>query len=99
MAGTIGAVVQSISTFPLDVMKSRIQIENLKGSFRHIAKDIVRKDGYLAFYSGILPSIFRNIPSTGALYILYENLKKVKEYPSAVKEETTSEVLDSKCQD
>uniref|UniRef100_A0A1I8NHK2 Uncharacterized protein n=1 Tax=Musca domestica TaxID=7370 RepID=A0A1I8NHK2_MUSDO len=95
LAGTIGAVVQSITTFPLDVMKSRIQIENLKGSFRHIARDILRKDGYLAFYSGILPSIFRNIPSTGALYILYENLKKVKEYPSTVIEkETTSEAME-----
>ncbi|XP_073832843.1 mitochondrial ornithine transporter 1-like [Musca autumnalis] len=98
LAATMAAVIQSITTFPLDVMKSRIQIENLKGSFRKISKDILRKDGYLAFYSGILPSIFRTIPSTGALYLVYENLKKTKESPAdSIK--ITAETEDSSSRD
>lgn len=77
LAGSIGAVVQCTVTFPLDVIKSRIQIQNLNNSLPSVAYEIWRNDGAISFYSGLLPSILRTIPATGALYLVYEHSKTI----------------------
>lgn len=41
-----------------------------------VLKDLVRKDGVLALYNGLLPTVLRTFPSTGALFVAYEYTRK-----------------------
>lgn len=76
-AGAVGGVALWTSTFPADVIKSRIQINNLNGSMLSVGSDILRKEGILAFYNGLLPSVLRTIPATATLFLVFEYTKKV----------------------
>lgn len=75
-AGAVGGISLWILTFPADVIKSRTQIYNLKGTMLSVALHILRKEGILAFYRGLLPSILKTIPATGTLFLVYEYVKK-----------------------
>lgn len=77
IAGAVGGITLWTTTFPADVIKSRIQINNLKGSMLMVGSDILRKEGVLAFYNGLLPSVLRTIPATATLFLVYEYTKKV----------------------
>ncbi|XP_065365330.1 mitochondrial ornithine transporter 1-like [Calliphora vicina] len=76
-AGAFGGIVLWTTTFPADVIKTRIQINNLKGTMLSVGSDILRKEGILAFYNGLLPSILRTVPATATLFLVYEYTKKV----------------------
>lgn len=41
--------------------------------------EIIRKEGVLALYNGLTPSIFRTIPATSFLFLAYEYSKKFME--------------------
>ncbi|XP_017074521.1 mitochondrial ornithine transporter 1 [Drosophila eugracilis] len=76
IAGAIGGVCLWTSTFPADVIKSRIQVKNLNESMFSVGADIVRREGVLALYRGLLPSVLRTIPATATLFVVYEYTKQ-----------------------
>ncbi|XP_030381848.1 mitochondrial ornithine transporter 1 [Scaptodrosophila lebanonensis] len=76
LAGAVGGVCLWTSTFPADVIKSRIQVKNLNASMLSVGADIVRREGFAALYRGLLPSILRTIPATATLFVVYEYTKK-----------------------
>ncbi|XP_075154842.1 mitochondrial ornithine transporter 1 [Haematobia irritans] len=75
-AGAVGGVTLWVSIFPADVIKSRIQVNNLKRSMTSVGLEIARKEGVLALYNGLLPSVLRTIPATATLFLVYEYTKK-----------------------
>ncbi|XP_026326693.1 mitochondrial ornithine transporter 1 [Hyposmocoma kahamanoa] len=76
IAGAVGGLVLWTIIFPSDVIKSRMQISNKSQKFMTVAADIVRKEGALALYNGLLPTLVRTIPATAALFVVYEYSKK-----------------------
>ncbi|XP_064555681.1 mitochondrial ornithine transporter 1 [Drosophila montana] len=76
VAGAIGGVCLWTSTFPADVIKSRIQVKNLNEGMFSVGAEIVRREGVLALYRGLLPSVLRTIPATATLFVVYEYTKK-----------------------
>uniref|UniRef100_A0A6P4FNB9 Mitochondrial ornithine transporter 1 n=2 Tax=Drosophila rhopaloa TaxID=1041015 RepID=A0A6P4FNB9_DRORH len=76
ISGAIGGVCLWTSTFPADVIKSRIQVKNLNESMFAVGADIVRREGVLALYRGLLPSVLRTIPATATLFVVYEYTKR-----------------------
>nr|XP_043065809.1 mitochondrial ornithine transporter 1 [Drosophila bipectinata] len=76
IAGAIGGVCLWTSTFPADVIKSRIQVKNLNESMFAVGSDIVRREGVMALYRGLLPSVLRTIPATATLFVTYEYTKR-----------------------
>lgn len=74
-AGGVGGALFWISTYPIDVAKSRIQI-NGKGSLLNILVKIFKQDGFAALYHGLTPTLVRTIPATAALFVTYEYSKK-----------------------
>ncbi|XP_068158927.1 mitochondrial ornithine transporter 1 [Drosophila tropicalis] len=76
IAGAFGGVCLWTSTFPADVIKSRIQVKNLNQSMFAVGADIVRREGVLALYRGLLPSVLRTIPATATLFVVYEYTKR-----------------------
>lgn len=75
-AGAVGGVALWTSIFPADVIKSRIQVQSLTLSMTQVGIDILRKEGPLAFYNGLQPTIVRTIPATAVLFVVYEYTKK-----------------------
>lgn len=44
----------------------------ISGSLRVTASTILRKEGVLAFYRGLMPTLIRSFPANGALFVTYE---------------------------
>jgi len=75
MAGGTAGVISWIISYPLDVLKSRIQAENLSKCTYNGVLDCYRKTisdgGQRALYAGISPALLRAFPSNGALFTVH----------------------------
>lgn len=77
VAGGIGGMCLWLVAFPADVIKSRIQVSNLKGSLYTVGLDIIQKEGVSALYNGLRPTLLRTFPATATLFLTYEYSKKI----------------------
>ncbi|XP_062005463.1 uncharacterized protein LOC133722602 [Rosa rugosa] len=80
--GSLSGIASSTATFPLDLVRRRMQLEGaggrarvyntgLLGTFRHI----IQNEGLLGLYRGILPEYYKVVPSVGIVFMTYETLK------------------------
>ncbi|RDX94560.1 Mitochondrial substrate carrier family protein B, partial [Mucuna pruriens] len=80
--GSLSGVASSTATFPLDLVRRRMQLEgaggrarvyntSLFGTFRHIFQN----EGVRGLYRGILPEYYKVVPSVGIVFMTYETLK------------------------
>ncbi|KAF9596090.1 hypothetical protein IFM89_007143 [Coptis chinensis] len=78
------------ATFPLDLVRRRMQLEGaggrarvyntgLFGTFGHI----VRSEGMRGLYRGILPEYYKVVPSVGIVFMTYETMKMLLSNNSA----------------
>ncbi|XP_032677362.1 mitochondrial ornithine transporter 1 [Odontomachus brunneus] len=77
VAGAVGGIVLWLVIFPADVVKSRIQVKNLKTPALIVFKDIIRQEGIGALYNGLIPTLIRTIPATATLFVTVEYTKKI----------------------
>lgn len=75
-AGAVGGICLWTAIFPADVIKSRVQISNVKSNMFAMGASIVRNEGIGALYTGLRPTILRTIPATAVLFAVYEYSKK-----------------------
>lgn len=52
------------------------QVQNLKAPALVVFKDITKKEGFGALYSGLVPTLIRTIPATATLFVTVEYSKK-----------------------
>ncbi|XP_049347843.1 uncharacterized protein LOC125812382 isoform X1 [Solanum verrucosum] len=82
--GSLSGVASSTVTFPLDLVRRRIQLEGaggrarvyktgLFGTFSHI----IRTEGLRGLYRGILPEYYKVVPSIGIVFMTYEKMKQL----------------------
>ncbi|XP_019887658.1 mitochondrial ornithine transporter 1 isoform X2 [Ooceraea biroi] len=76
VAGAVGGAMLWVVIFPADVVKSRIQVQNLKMPALTVFKDIARQEGISALYNGLTPTLIRTIPATATLFLTVEYTKK-----------------------
>lgn len=88
--GSLSGIASSTATFPLDLVRRRMQLEGaagrarvyncgLLGTFGHI----VRSEGFRGLYRGILPEYYKVVPGVGIVFMTYETLKMLlSRYPS-----------------
>ncbi|XP_052860717.1 mitochondrial ornithine transporter 1 [Anopheles cruzii] len=76
VAGSVGGIALWTIIFPADVIKSRIQVHSMRASMTSVAISIFRNEGLPAFYNGLVPTIWRTIPATAVLFVVYEYTKK-----------------------
>ncbi|KAK6943590.1 Mitochondrial substrate/solute carrier [Dillenia turbinata] len=80
--GSLSGIASSTVTFPLDLVRRRMQLEGaagqarvyktgLVGTFRHITK----AEGLRGLYRGILPEYFKVVPGVGIVFMVYETMK------------------------
>lgn len=68
-----------LSNAPIDTIKTRIQRSSAPGSgferFKTVTSDIMRKEGFLAFYKGLTPRLLRVAPGQAVTFMVYEKVK------------------------
>ncbi|XP_068174392.1 solute carrier family 25 member 15a [Antennarius striatus] len=78
-SGGFGGACLWFMVFPIDCVKSRIQVHSLGGKqvgFMKTFKGIIRTEGFTALYSGLAPTMIRTFPANGALFLAYELSRK-----------------------
>ncbi|KAG8452785.1 hypothetical protein GDO86_004542 [Hymenochirus boettgeri] len=79
-SGGCGGVALWLTVYPIDCVKSRIQVLSIAGKQPGFIKTfsyIVRNEGVLALYSGLKPTLIRAFPANGALFLAYEYSRKL----------------------
>ncbi|KAF5800024.1 putative mitochondrial carrier protein [Helianthus annuus] len=82
--GSLSGIASSTVSFPLDLVRRRMQLEGaggrapvyktgVFGTFGHI----LRAEGVRGLYRGILPEYYKVVPSIGIVFMTYEKLKQV----------------------
>ncbi|CAH2058870.1 unnamed protein product [Thlaspi arvense] len=88
--GSLAGIVSSTATFPLDLVRRRMQVEGvggrarvyktgLLGTFKHIFKS----EGIRGLYRGLLPEYYKVAPGIGITFMMYESLKKFWSPPAS----------------
>ncbi|WCJ28368.1 Mitochondrial substrate carrier family protein [Euphorbia peplus] len=80
--GSLSGIASSTATFPLDLVRRRMQLEGAGGRARVYTTglfgtfgQIIRNEGLRGLYRGILPEYYKVVPSVGIVFMTYETLK------------------------
>lgn len=81
-AGAGAGIVGMSATYPLDMVRGRITIQESGGQQQyrgmlHATRVIVAEEGVLALWRGWLPSVIGVVPYVGLNFAVYETLKDV----------------------
>lgn len=76
MAGGLSGVAGWLSTYPIDVIKTRIQAQSLSGSKRYAGlwdcgQKIVREEGWRVLWRGTAATILRAFPTNAVIFLGY----------------------------
>ena len=83
LCGSFAGFASSTVTFPLDVVRRRLQLDGQKGqskeygSYLGTFRSIYRRQGLGGFYQGILPEYYKVIPGVAIAFCIYECTKSV----------------------
>ncbi|KAI5064090.1 hypothetical protein GOP47_0020760 [Adiantum capillus-veneris] len=80
--GSVAGIASSTATFPLDLVRRRMQLEGAGGNFPVYKTGVlgtfvhIRKtEGWKGLYRGILPEYLKVVPSVGIVFMTYEFMK------------------------
>lgn len=81
LSGVSASVAEAV-TFPLDAVKTRMQLNysqgwQMKGGLLRTLHQIAWKEGPRSLYTGLFPAILRHVPYTGVRITLFEALKDI----------------------
>ncbi|KAM7218952.1 Mitochondrial carrier domain containing protein [Rhypophila decipiens] len=76
---TVSKLVAGVITYPLQVLRSRLQNYDAEQQFGKGVRGVMRKlwqeDGPRGFYRGMVPGVIRVLPATWVTFLVYENVK------------------------
>ncbi|KAM9853071.1 solute carrier family 25 member 15a isoform 1-T3 [Aulostomus maculatus] len=78
-SGGFGGACLWLMVYPIDCVKSRIQVYSLAGrqeGFMKTFMGVIRNEGFSTLYSGLTPTMIRTFPANGALFLAYELSRK-----------------------
>jgi len=82
-AGGMAGISNWLIGMPADVLKSRLQTApegKYPNGVRDVASDLLRKEGPLALYKGIVPVLLRAFPANAACFVGFELCRKFLNY-------------------
>ncbi|KAA8498407.1 Folate transporter 1, chloroplastic [Porphyridium purpureum] len=78
VAATTSKLVASLTTYPLQVVRTRMQKRGVDparyGSLHLAVTSILRNEGVLGFYKGMTANIMRVTPSAAVTFVVYESV-------------------------
>ena len=77
--GSTSAVVSASATFPLDLVRRRMQMRDATrgDTFLGVLKRVIKKEGFTGLYRGIYPEFAKVVPGVSITYATYELLKRL----------------------
>lgn len=76
---TVAKLVAGTATYPLQVMRARLQhhlADELFGrGIGGVVAKLWREEGFRGFYRGMMPGVVRVLPATWVTFLVYENVK------------------------
>ncbi|KAF1801050.1 mitochondrial carrier domain-containing protein [Mucor lusitanicus] len=79
--GGVSGAMGPLSNAPIDTIKTRIQRSSAPGSgferFKTVTSEIMRKEGFFAFYKGLTPRLLRVAPGQAVTFMVYERVKSI----------------------
>ena len=73
------AAIAAVLTHPPDVIKTRLQVmpsdAQMRATFASVLQQLVRKEGYQALWSGVVPRVLTIAPGASLSWMLYEQIK------------------------
>ncbi|XP_022914925.1 congested-like trachea protein [Onthophagus taurus] len=82
-AGGCSGIANWLIGMPFDVLKSRLQTAKageFPNGIRDVARDLLKNEGPLALYKGIVPVLMRAFPANAACFLGFEMCKKLLQY-------------------
>lgn len=82
-AGSMAGMVSSTATFPLDLLRRRLQLEGAGGQKRryngyfHAFRTLIQHEGFRGLYAGIIPEYVKVIPGVAISFYTYEMAKRM----------------------
>jgi len=76
LAGGIAGSLGWTSSYPIDVIKTKIQTSDHKLKMTEAFKIIYNKDKLKGFYKGYIPTIIRAFPVNATCFLVYESVMK-----------------------
>jgi len=77
LAGAISGIVETLVVQPLDMVKTRFQLNEGKNvSVVGGLRAVIQEGGFVRFYRGILPELVGNLPAASVLLASYELFKR-----------------------
>lgn len=83
VCGSAAGLLSSTLTFPLDLVRRRMQLEGQRGlqmqysGYAAVVRNVYRRQGLLGFYQGIWPEYYKVIPGVAIAFCMYELAKSV----------------------
>ncbi|UYV66237.1 Slc25a54 [Cordylochernes scorpioides] len=78
--GSISSSCGQLASYPLALIKTRLQAQTAKGkeetSMRILVRKILHKEGIAGLYRGICPNFLKVIPAVSISYVVYEHVRK-----------------------
>lgn len=78
--GLAGGIAQTV-TYPLDVLRRRLQSSGLLGfnytGLGDALRRIYREEGWRSFYRGLLPNYLKMVPAISVSFVVYEWVQSV----------------------
>lgn len=81
--GAIAGLVSMTATYPLDLVKRRMQLSGINkhakkyDSLAHCLRSMMIEEGPRSFFRGLNPCILKMVPATAILFTVNERLKKM----------------------
>jgi len=81
LCSTASSLVGSVITYPLGVIKSRLQVQGIPGHEKNFdglfdaVKKTWTKEGVLGFYRGMVPTLLKHVPSQTIAFMTYDLLR------------------------
>ena len=82
-SGSIAGLVSSTATFPLDLIRRRMQLQGQGGcqvqytSYSHAFRTVIQREGFVGLYHGILPEYYKVVPGVAIAFCTYELMKSM----------------------
>ena len=75
-AGSAAGIAMWLPVFPIDVVKTYMQVDNLKKpQFRNsgeVVKHVMKTSGWRGFYKGLAPCLARGVPVNAGVFTAFE---------------------------
>lgn len=82
-SGSVAGLVSSTATFPLDLIRRRMQLQGQGGcqvqytSYTHAFATVIKREGFQGLYHGILPEYYKVVPGVAIAFCTYELMKSM----------------------